>query len=249
MARKRFKKQLKIISSLLIILISFLTALYFNDFDIQKLISNTTSTLTNVTTTNSYTSYELSEIPEYTDSPYIVLNNNTPEFEDKEYDVFESYADLDYLNRAGVAFANLGIETMPTEDRESISHVKPTGWQSITYDNVDGKYLYNRCHLIGFQLSSENANENNLITGTRYFNVDGMLPFEDQVADYIKETNNHVLYRVTPLYEGTNLVASGVQIEAKSVEDNGAGIQFNVYVYNVQPGISINYEDGTSSLI
>ena len=144
--------------------------------------------------------------------------------------------------------ASVGQDIMPTEERGSIGQVKPTGWQTVKYDNVDGKYLYNRCHLIGFQLTGENANEKNLITGTRYMNVDGMLPFENMVADYVKETGNHVVYRVTPIYEGDNLVASGVQMEAKSVEDDGEGICFNVYVYNVQPGIDIDYATGNSQL-
>ena len=137
---------------------------------------------------------------------------------------------------------------MPTEDRGEIGHVKPTGWQSVKYDIVDGKYLYNRCHLIGFQLTGENANKQNLITGTRYFNVDGMLPFENMVADYVKETENHVLYRVTPIFDGNNLVANGVQMEAYSVEDKGDGICFHVYVYNNQPGVAIDYTTGESEL-
>ena len=137
---------------------------------------------------------------------------------------------------------------MPTEDRGSIGQIKPSGWQTIKYEHVDGKYLYNRCHLIGFQLTGENANEKNLITGTRYMNVEGMLPFENMVADYVKETGNHVVYRVTPIYEGDNLVASGVQMEAKSVEDEGDGTCFNVYIYNVQPGVEIDYATGKSKL-
>ena len=143
-------------------------------------------------------------------------------------------------------FRSVGTDLMPTEDRGSISHVKPTGWHSIQYEHVEGKNLYNRCHLIGYQLSGENANEKNLITGTRYMNVDGMLPFENMVADYVKETNNHVLYRVTPVFEGDNLLADGVQMEAYSVEDDGEGISFNVFVYNVQPGVTIDYATGDS---
>ena len=137
---------------------------------------------------------------------------------------------------------------MPTKERESISNVKPSGWKSVKYDIVDGKYLYNRCHLIGYQLTAENANKENLITGTRYLNVEGMLPFENQVVEYVRETKNHVLYRVTPIFKGENLVASGVNIEAKSVEDDGKGVCFNVYVYNVQPGIEIDYKTGASKL-
>ncbi len=195
-------------------------------------------------------SFDLDSIPEYEDSPYVVLNNNEPEFEESDYTTlsFEEYSELDSLGRCGVAFACLSIDTMPSEDdeRESISSITPSGWVNKQYDIVDGGYLYNRCHLIGYQLSNENANEKNLITGTRYMNTEGMLPFENDVAEYIKETNNHVLYRVTPIYEGNNLVASGVQIEAKSVEDNGESICFNVYCYNVQPGITINYATGES---
>ena len=160
---------------------------------------------------------------------------------------FEHYSDLDSLGRCGFTFANICKEIMPTEPRGSIGQVKPTGWQTVKYDIVEGKYLYNRCHLIGFQLSAENANTRNLITGTRYLNIQGMLPFENMVADYVKETNNHVLYRVTPLFNGNDLVASGVLIEALSVEDEGEGICFNVFCYNVQPGIAINYSTGTSA--
>lgn len=155
---------------------------------------------------------------------------------------------MDKLGRCGVAFANIGLDLMPTEERGYIGNIKPSGWHTVKYDIVDGKYLYNRCHLIGYQLTSENANEKNLITCTRYMNTVGMLGFENEVAEYIKKTGNHVLYRVTPMYEGNNLLASGVNIEALSVEDKGKGIQFNVYVYNVQDGILIDYSDGSSSL-
>ena len=190
----------------------------------------------------------LSDIPEFSGEPYVVINDNEPSFpaEDFTSEGFEEYSPLDDLGRCGVAYANVGLETMPTEERGSISNVKPTGWKSVQYDFVDGKSLYNRCHLIGFQLTGENANRQNLITGTRYMNVDGMLPFENLVADYVKETENHVLYRVTPIFEGDNLVASGVQMEAQSVEDKGAGVCFNVYVYNNQPGVTIGYETGDS---
>lgn len=195
-------------------------------------------------------SYDISSIPEYDGTAYVVLNDNVPGFseDDLTSESFESYSELDSLGRCGVAFANIGVDLMPTEDRDSISSVRPTGWQTFEYDIVDGGYLYNRCHLIGFQLTGENANEQNLITGTRYLNVDGMLPFENMVADYITETENHVLYRVTPIFEGDNLVASGVQMEALSVEDDGEGIEFNVYCYNVQPGIEIDYATGDSWL-
>ena len=190
----------------------------------------------------------LDTIPPYTGEPFVLLNDNVPQFEQDHYvtQSHESYADLDALGRCTQAVACIGIDLMPTEDRGAIGQVKPSGWQTVKYDFVDGKYLYNRCHLIGFQLTGENANECNLITGTRYLNVEGMLPFENMVADYIKETGNHVLYRVIPIYDGSNLVASGVTMEAYSVEDNGEGICFFVYVYNVQPGVVINYADGSS---
>ncbi len=198
----------------------------------------------------SQTSVSLDSIPEYSGDPYVVVNNNVPFFskEDLEAEVFESYGDLDSLGRCTVAYSMVGTETMPTEERGNIGQVKPTGWHAVKYDNVDGKYLYNRCHLIGYQLTAENANVNNLITGTRYLNVQGMLPFENLTADYIKETGNHVLYRVTPVFEGDNLVASGVLMEGESVEDDGEAIQFCVYVYNVQPGIIIDYATGDSRL-
>ena len=197
------------------------------------------------------TVFSISDLPEYDgSSPYVVINGNVPSFteEDMTTDSYETYSDLDDLGRCGMAWANVGVDLMPTEDRGDIGQVKPTGWQSVKYDIVDGKYLYNRCHLIGFQLTGENANEKNLITGTRYMNVDGMLPFENLVADYVKETENHVLYRVTPVYEGDDLVARGVQMEGLSVEDEGEGVSFNVFVYNVQPGITINYATGESAL-
>ena len=190
----------------------------------------------------------LEDIPAYTGSPYIALNGNQPEFEegDLSSESFETYSPLDSLGRCGPAYACIGQDLMPTEDRESISGVHPTGWVQAEYDTVDGGSLYNRCHLIGFQLTGENANEENLITGTRYMNVEGMLPFENLVADYVKETGNHVLYRSTPVFEGDNLVASGVVMEALSVEDDGEGVCFHVYVYNVQPGIEIDYATGKS---
>lgn len=199
---------------------------------------------------HSQTSVSLDSIPEYSGDPYVVVNNNVPFFpkEDLKAEAFESYGDLDSLGRCTVAYSMVGTETMPTEERGSIGQVKPTGWHAVKYDNVDGKYLYNRCHLIGYQLTAENANVKNLITGTRYLNVQGMLPFENLTADYIKETGNHVLYRVTPVFEGDNLVASGVLMEGESVEDDGEAIQFCVYVYNVQPGIIIDYATGDSRL-
>ena len=184
-----------------------------------------------------------------TEEPYIKVNGNVPRFSDEEKKTaaaFENYSDLDALGRCGVAFACVGKETMPTEERGPIGSIKPSGWHSVKYDFVDGKYLYNRCHLIGYQLTAENANEKNLITGTRYLNTKGMLPFENMVADYVKETGNHVLYRVTPVFEGKNLVASGVYMEAYSVEDDGDGICFYVYVFNRQPGVKIDYLTGDS---
>lgn len=189
-------------------------------------------------------------IPAYDGSPYVAVNNNKPYFTDKDLttEAFEQYSELDSLGRCGVAYANICQELMPATERESISQVKPTGWQSVKYDNVDGKYLYNRCHLIGYQLAGENANKQNLITGTRYLNIDGMLPFENMVADYVKETGHHVLYRVTPAFEDENLVATGVLIEALSVEDNGEDICFNVFCYNAQPGVAIDYTTGDSQL-
>ncbi len=189
-------------------------------------------------------------IPAFSGKPYVVINNNVPglSVNDRTSTYFEKYTPLDSLDRCGVAFACLGRETMPTEERGAIGSVKPSGWKTVKYDFVDGRYLYNRCHLIGFQLSAENANTRNLITGTRYMNVQGMLPFENMVADYIKETSNHVLYRVTPVFKGTELVCRGVQIEGYSVEDDGDGICFNVYCYNNQPGVLIDYSTGESEL-
>lgn len=203
----------------------------------------------------SVVSFDLNSIPEYTDKPYVTINNNIPEFKEEEHttNAFETYSDLDNLGRCGVAYANICKEIMPEdgEKRQAINMIKPTGWKTTKYEGlIEGNYLYNRCHLIGYQLAGENANKKNLITGTRYFNVTGMLPFENIVDDYLeKNENNHVLYRVTPIFKDNNLVASGVQMEGYSVEDNGKGVCFNVYVYNVQPGISINYANGESKLI
>lgn len=182
---------------------------------------------------------------------YAVLNENIPSFteeEKKNTEPFERYSELDVLGRCGTAYANICVELMPEEEREGIGQIKPSGWHTVKYENVDGKYLYNRCHLIGYQLAGENANERNLITGTRYLNTEGMLPFENQVADYVRATGNHVLYRVTPVYEGDNLVADGVEMEAFSVEDEGEGICYHVFVYNCQPGIVIDYATGESAL-
>lgn len=232
-----FKKRKSI--ALFIALLAMIFTVACGDIDALSQATQQTSSSSVIT---------IESIPEYAGEPYIVLNNNEPDF-DEEYfttESFETYSDLDSLGRCGVAFANVGKDIMPTEERGSISQVKPTAWHSVKYDCVDGKHLYNRCHLIGFQLTGENANEKNLITGTRYLNVVGMLPFENMVADYVKETNNHVLYRVTPVFEGDNLLAKGVQIEAESVEDNGEDILFNVFCYNNQPGIVLDYKTGES---
>ena len=200
--------------------------------------------------TGTASAFNTADVSAYSGKPYTAVNNNEPYFtsDDLTTEAFENYSELDALGRCGVAYANVCLETMPTEKRGSISEVKPTGWHSVKYDNVDGKSLYNRCHLIGYQLTAENANQQNLITGTRYLNVDGMLPFENMVADYVKETDNHVLYRVTPIFTGDNLVADGVLMEGYSVEDEGDGICFCVYAYNVQPGITIDYATGDSWL-
>ncbi|MBQ8550186.1 MAG: DNA/RNA non-specific endonuclease [Clostridia bacterium] len=189
---------------------------------------------------------DINNLPEYAGTPFVSLGKTTFTSDEKTTESFETYARLDSLGRCGVTFASVGKDIMPTEDRGAIGQVKPTGWHTVKYDCVDGKYLYNRCHLIGFQLTGENANEKNLITGTRYMNVDGMLPFENMVADYVKETGNHVMYRVTPIYVGNELLCRGVQMEAYSVEDDG--IDFNVYVFNVQPGVEIDYKTGESRL-
>lgn len=200
--------------------------------------------------TGTASAFNTADVPAYSGEPYTAVNNNEPYFtsDDLTTEAFENYSELDAIGRCGVAYANVCLETMPTEKRGSISEVKPTGWHSVKYDNVDGKSLYNRCHLIGYQLTAENANQQNLITGTRYLNVDGMLPFENMVADYVKETDNHVLYRVTPIFTGDNLVADGVLMEGYSVEDEGDGICFCAYAYNVQPGITIDYATGDSWL-
>ena len=189
------------------------------------------------------------DIPKYSGQPFAVINDNKPFFNEYPTTAFENYSDLDKLGRCGAAYANVCKETMPTEERGSIGAVKPSGWHTVKYNGViNGNYLYNRCHLIAYQLAGENANPKNLITGTRYLNIDGMVPFENKVADYVKKNGGHVLYRVTPIFKGDNLVADGVLIEAHSVEDNGAGVQFCVFCYNVQPGISIDYATGDSRL-
>ena len=235
---KNFKKFIHIITLFLSIFI--LSHIFIGCDDLPINYSTTKQ--------NTSTNIDVSNIPDYSGDIYIEINNNKPNFIESDLTTksFETYSDLDFLGRCQVAFANVGHDLMPTKKRGSIGQVKPSGWHTIKYDNVDGKYLYNRCHLIGYQLTAENANRQNLITGTRYLNVNGMLPFENMVADYVKETNNHVLYRVTPLFEGNNLLAKGVQIEAMSVEDKGEAISFNVFIYNIQPGITIDYSTGDS---
>lgn len=190
--------------------------------------------------------FDFSALPPYSGEPYISVCGGDPDFSEDEITSvsYEYYSELDALGRCGVCIASVGQDIMPTEKRGSIGQVKPTGWHTVKYDFVDGKYLYNRCHLIGFQLTGENANKRNLITGTRYLNVEGMLPFENMVADYVKETGNHVMYRVTPIFVGDELLARGVHIEAESVEDGGDGIMFNVFCYNVQPGVVLDYATG-----
>ena len=237
MARRKRKKNL---NKLLSVVFCFLLAYFIYYIHLEYV--NFKDNKINV-------SYSLENIPAYNGEAYVYLNDNVPTLTDEEktLESFEYYSPLDNLGRCGVAFANVSKDTMPTEERESIGQIKPTGWHTVKYDIVSGKYLYNRCHLIGYQLTGENANEKNLITCTRYMNATTMLQFETEVASYIEETKNHVLYRVTPYFEGDNLVATGVQMEAYSVEDNGE-LQFNVFVYNVEPGIKIDYATGDSKL-
>lgn len=220
----------------------------------KETITSTTYSLTSKTCyeeTNAFINTSKYNVPLFSGKPYYELNCNVPYFilDEKTITPFESYSELDSLGRCGIAFACIGKETMPTKERGEIGQIKPSGWHTIKYDIVEGKYLYNRCHLVGYQLSGENANPRNLITGTRFLNNDAMLPFENKVAEYVQKTNNHVIYRVTPVFEESNLLAHGVVIEAFSVEDNGKGICFNVFCYNVQPGISINYATGESKIL
>lgn len=215
-------------------------------------IKNSSEFQNNSNEAESFSSLIFSNIPSYSGKPYITINNNKPSFSQSELtkNAYEKYSPLDRLGRCGFAIASCGKETMPKdgEKRENISDIYPSGWKQAKYDGISDGWLWNRCHLIGWQLSAENANERNLITGTRYMNIEGMLPFENMITDYIKETGNHVAYRVTPVYEGDNLVCNGVQIEAYSIEDDGDGIEFNVFCYNVQPGIYINYKNGESTI-
>lgn len=215
-----------------------------NASDTQE--SQQVTSATDVPTGEGTSAFSLREIPAYSGTPYTEVNGNKPYFTEAELTTqsFETYSELDSLGRCGMAYANVGQDLMPTEPRGEIGAVKPSGWHLVKYDNVDGKYLYNRCHLIAYMLATENANPQNLITGTRYLNVQGMLPFETKVCDYVKNTGNHVLYRVTPIFDGDNLLADGVLMEAYSVEDAGEGICFCVFAYNVQPGIGIDYATG-----
>ena len=245
---KKNKKIKQIITSILFLAILMIITYIENDVlgigknDVQDVNQNNNI----INASQAITYFNIDDIPEYTDKAYVEINNNIPYFEENEHitEAFETYSNLDDKGRCGIAYANICKEIMPRdgEKRESISSVKPTGWKQT---KIDGSYLYNRCHLIGYQLAAENANELNLITGTRYFNVEGMLPFENEVANYINNNNkNHVLYRVTPIFKGENLLSSGVEMEAYSVEDDGSGVCFNVYVYNVQPGVQIDYATG-----
>ena len=241
--KSKYNLVISIITLILIIFIGYYENKYGTDVDGNQ----------NVQVSESIQkSFNLDDIPEFDGkTPYVIINNNEPNFPEEDFNSnsFEEYSELDSLGRCGVAYANVSKETMPTEARGEISKVKPTGWHTVKYDCVEGKYLYNRCHLIGYQLTAENANKQNLITGTRYLNVDGMLPFENQVAEYVKQENGHVLYRVKPIFKENNLVANGVQMEAESVEDKGEKVKFNVYAFNVQPNIKIDYLTGNSELI
>ncbi len=241
--RKISKKQQQILLSVIFIVVIVIAG-YFGINTENKDFQNTTT----ITETTQTYSVDLDHIPEFSGEPYVIINNNVPDFDEDDYttEPFETYSELDDFGRCGAAYANICQELMPTKEREDISDVEPTGWIQEEYD---GEYLYNRCHLIGHQLAGEDANDKNLITGTRYLNVEGMLPFENDIADYVEETDNHVLYRVTPIFDESDLVASGVQMEAYSVEDSGAGIQFNIYCYNVQPNVSIDYATGESQYI
>ncbi|MBQ9531096.1 MAG: DNA/RNA non-specific endonuclease [Eubacterium sp.] len=249
------KSSVRIITAILAILLLFCSCTYIDpEYANENQQTQTTQEKTTEETreasepeTNpSEETTDPDDIPEFDNKPYIPLNNNLPDFEASELTTtsYETYGKLDYLGRCTRCISCIGQDIMPTQNRGAIGEVKPTGWHSDKYDNVDGHYLYNRCHLIGYQLTAENANERNLITGTRYLNVQGMLPFEDEVADYVKSTGNHVLYEVTPIFKDAELLARGVHMQAMSVEDNGHGVSFNVYCYNAQPGIEIDYKTG-----
>mgnify|MGYP004669424001 FL=1 len=247
MRKKGYKSKYNLVISIITLILIIFIGYYENKYGIDAGSNQNVQV-----SENTQTSFNLDDIPEFDGkTPYVLINNNEPNFPEEDFNSnsFEKYSKLDSLGRCGAVYANVSKDTMPTEARGEISKVKPTGWHTVKYDCVEGKYLYNRCHLIGFQLTAENANKQNLITGTRYLNVDGMLPFENQVAEYVKQENGHVLYRVTPIFEGNNLVANGVQMEAESVEDKGEKVKFNVYAYNVQPNIKIDYLTGNSELI
>lgn len=243
--RRRTKKTTRIFVSLILFLIFFIVNYAFPINIKDKLFNHKES----IVLEKNYNL--LDKIPKFSDIPYVRINDNKPFFtkEEKEIKRQEKYGELDSLNRCSSCMALVGRETMPSTPRGSIGMVRPSGWHTIKYLGIDGKFLYNRCHLIGYQLTGENANTRNLITGTRYLNVEGMLPFENRVKDYIMETNNHVLYRVVPIFKGDELVARGVTMEAYSIEDNGRGISFNVFCYNAQPGIEIDYKNGNSKAI
>ncbi len=234
----RYKYRKRILISIIVIVILFIGN-YFES-DIRKYFLQF----------STIESYDIDNIPPYTGNNYVIINDNNSFFEEKDFSIksFEKYSKLDKLGRSGVAYANIGNDLMPDKERGSIGMIKPSGWQTVKYDIISGKYLYNRCHLIGYQLTGEGANPNNLITCTRQMNTEGMLQFENKVSEYIKKTGNHVLYKVTPVYENDNLLVSGVLMEAYSVEDRGKGVNFNVYVYNVQDGIEIDYSNGNSKL-
>ena len=244
--KKKRKDRISTLVSLIVVALIVVGSIFQNeivDF-INKVLPDSIALPT-------YHSYSMENIPEYSGNNYVVIDDNVPNFSENDINTnsFETYSELDVLNRCGIAYANISKDIMPTEERGSIGSVKPSGWHTVKYSIVDGKYLYNRCHLIGYQLAGENANPKNLITCTRQMNTVGMLEFENEVAAYVKKTNNHVLYRVTPIFKDKELVARGVQMEALSVEDNGRGIKFNVFVYNVQDGIEIDYSTGESKLI
>lgn len=247
MRKKGYKSKYNLVISIITLILIIFIGYYENKYGIDAGSNQNVQV-----SENTQTSFNLNDIPKFDGkTPYVIINNNEPNFPEEDFNSnsFEKYSELDSLGRCGAAYANVSKDTMPTEARGEISKVKPTGWHTVKYDCVEEKYLYNRCHLIGYQLTAENANKQNLITGTRYLNVDGMLPFENQVAEYVKQENGHVLYRITPIFVGNNLVANGVQMEAESVEDKGEKVKFNVYAYNVQPNIKIDYSTGNSELI
>ena len=237
------------LTKVIITLLLFMCYMLYNEYknDIYAFIYKDN---TNYIEKENVGSYNSDKIPEYNGKNYIILNNNEPNFNDEDFltDTFEKYSPLDKLGRCGVAFANISIDLMPTIERGSIGMIKPSGWHTVKYDIVSGKYLYNRCHLIGYQLTGENANEKNLITCTRSMNMGVMLDYENKVANYIKETKNNVLYRVTPLFNEDDLLAKGVQIEACSVIDKCKSIKFNIFIYNVEEGITMDYKTGNSHL-